>query len=81
MDQHSESNPKQELNASVFHDYINANSNAIYEQWQQAQQSCYNFNAILLSNQSAPPLLMYSIIDSQTLASIIIQVMTQIITQ
>ena len=31
MDQHSESDSEQELNASVFHDYVNANSSAAYE--------------------------------------------------
>ena len=37
MDQHPESDPKQELNASMFHDYVNANPSAAYKQWQQAQ--------------------------------------------
>ena len=81
MDQHSESDSEQELNTSMFHDYVNANSNATYEQWQQAQQFCYNPNATPLSDQPAPPLPMYSTIDPQTLASIVAQVMTQIITQ
>ena len=65
----------------MFHDYINANPSAAYEQWQQAQQFCYNSNVTSLSNQPAPPLLMYPPIDPQTLASIVAQVMTQIITQ
>ena len=81
MDQHSESDPKQELNASAFHDYINANPSAAYEQWQQAQQFHYNFNITLSSDQSAPPSLMYPLIDPQTLASIVAQVMAQTITQ
>ena len=81
MDQHPESDLEQELNTSVFHDYVNANSSAAYEQWQQAQQSCYNLNITPFSNQPAPPLLMYPTIDPQTLASIIAQMMTQIITQ
>ena len=81
MDQHLESNPKQELNASAFCDYVNANSSAAYEQWQQTQQFCYNLNITLPSDQPAPPLPMYSIIDPQTLASIVAQVMAQIITQ
>ena len=81
MNQHPESNPKQKLNTSMFHDYINVNLSAAYEQWQQAQQSHYNLNTTLSSDQPAPPSLMYPIIDSQTLASIIAQMMTQIITQ
>ena len=81
MNQHPESDPKQKLNISAFYDYINANPNAVYEQWQQAQQSYYNLNITSPSDQPAPPLLMYPLIDSQTLASIIAQIMTQIITQ
>ena len=73
MDQHSESNSEQKLNTSVFCDYINANLNAAYEQWQQAQQSCYNLNITLPSDQSAPTP-MYPTIDPQTLASIVAQV-------
>ena len=76
MDQHSESDSKQKLNVSVFCDYINVNPSAVYEQWQQTQQFCYNLNTTLFSNQSASPLLMYPTIDSQTLASIIAQIMT-----
>ena len=75
MNQHPESNPKQKLNISVFHDYVNVNSSAAYEQWQQAQQSHYNLNITLFSDQSAPPSSMYSIIDSQTLTSIVAQMM------
>ena len=74
MNQHPESDSKQKLNASVFHDYVNANPSAAYKQWQQAQQFCYNLNVTLLSDQPAP-LLMYLIIDPQTLASIVAQVM------
>ena len=76
MNQHSESDPEQKLNANVFCDYVNANSSAAYEQWQQAQQSHYNFNTTLPSDQSAPSLPMCFIIDSQTLISIVAQVMT-----
>ena len=32
MDQHLEYDPKQELNTSVFHNYVNANLNAAYKQ-------------------------------------------------
>ena len=81
MDQHSESDLKQKLNASMFYDYINANSSAVYKQWQQAQQSHYNLNITLPSNQSVPPPPMYLTIDSQTLASIVAQMMAQTITQ
>ena len=81
MDQHSESDLKQKLNISIFYDYINANPNAAYEQWQQAQQFHYNLNTISFSDQPAPPLLIYPIIDSQTLASIVAQMMAQITTQ
>ena len=81
MDQHPESDPEQELNTSVFCDYVNANPSAAYEQWQQAQQSRYNLNVTLPSDQPAPPPLMYPIIDPQTLASIVAQVMAQTITQ
>ena len=75
MDQHSESDSEQELNISMFCDYVNANPSAIYEQWQQTQQFCYNFNVTLSSDQPVSPLLMYLIIDFQTLVSIIAQVM------
>ena len=71
MDQHSEFNLKQKLNINVFHNYINANSNAVYEQWQQVQQFHYNLNITPFSDQLVPSPLMYLIIDSQTLASII----------
>ena len=37
MNQHSEFDSEQELNISVFHEYVNANPSAAYEQWQQAQ--------------------------------------------
>ena len=80
MNQHSESDPEQELNTSIFCDYVNSNFSAAYKQWQQTQWFCYNLNITLPSNQSAPTL-MYFIIDSQTLASIVAQVMTQTITQ
>ena len=76
MDQHPESNSEQKLNTSMFYDYINANLSAVYKQWQQAQQSHYNPNITLFSDQSAPPLSIYSTIDPQTLASIVAQVMT-----
>ena len=76
MDQHPESDPKQKLKISVFHDYVNANSSAAYKQWQQAQQFHYNFNTTSPSNQPAPPLPMYLTIDPQILASIVAQVMT-----
>ena len=75
MDQHSESDPEQKLNVSIFHNYVNANLNATYKQWQQAQQFCYNLNITSFSNQPAS-MLMYSIIDPQTLASIVAQVIT-----
>ena len=32
MNQHSESDPEQKLNASTFHDYVNVNPSAAYEQ-------------------------------------------------
>ena len=80
MDQYSESDLKQKLNTSMFYDYVNVNSSAAYEQWQQAQQFCYNLNTTLPSDQPASTP-MYLTIDSQTLASIVAQVMTQIITQ
>ena len=76
MNQHSESDPEQELNASVFYNYVNAIFNAVYKQWQQTQQFCYNLNITLLSDQLAPPLSMYLLIDSQTLASIVAQMIT-----
>ena len=76
MNQHLESDSKQELNISVFYDYVNANSSAVYKQWQQAQQSYYNLNATSPSNQPALPLSMYFTIDPQTLVSIITQMMT-----
>ena len=80
MNQHSESDPEQKLNTSIFCDYNNANSSAAYKQWQQAQWSHYNPNATLPSDQPAPTP-MYPTIDPQTLASIVAQVMVQIITQ
>ena len=38
MNQNPEPQPDQELNANAFHEYINANPDAAYKQWQQAQQ-------------------------------------------
>ena len=75
MDQHSESDSKQKLNISIFHNYVNANPSAAYEQWQQAQQSHYNLNTTLPSDQPAS-MPMYPTIDPQTLASIVAQMMT-----
>ena len=80
MNQHSEFDLEQKLNISAFHDYINANPSATYKQWQQAQQSHYNFNIISPSDQPASTP-MYLIIDPQTLASIVAQMMAQTITQ
>ena len=37
MNQNSEPQSDQELNANTFHEYVNANLNVTYEQWQQAQ--------------------------------------------
>ena len=34
MNQHSESDSEQELNTSVFYNYVNANFSATYKQWQ-----------------------------------------------
>ena len=64
----------------MFHDYVNANFSAIYEQWQQTQQFYYNPNTISPSDQSAPTP-MYPTIDPQTLTSIVAQMMAQTITQ
>ena len=38
MNQNSEPQPDQKLNANAFHEYVNANPDAAYKQWQQAQQ-------------------------------------------
>ena len=38
MNQNPELQPDQELNANAFHEYVNANPDAAYKQWQQAQQ-------------------------------------------
>ena len=38
MNQNSEPQPDQELNANAFCKYVNANPDAAYKQWQQAQQ-------------------------------------------
>ena len=59
MNQNPELQPDQELNANTFREYVNANPDAAYEQWQQAQQQAQQTRSIAnvtpsSSNQSSP---------------------------
>ena len=76
MNQNSEPQPDQELNTNAFCEYINANPDATYEQWQQAQQqaqqTCSTANVISSSsNQSLP---MYITLNPQALTTMIAQI-------
>ena len=78
MNQNSEPQPDQELNVNTFHEYVNANLKAAYEQWQQAQQQAQQTrstaNVISLSlNQFS---LMYITLDPQALTIMIAQIVT-----
>ena len=78
MNQNPEPQPDQELNANMFHEYINANPDAAYKQWQQAQQQTQQTHSTAnvtssLSNQS---LSMYITLDLQALTIMIAQIVT-----
>ena len=69
MNQNPEPQPDQELNANTFCEYINANPDATYEQWQQAQQQAQQTHFITnvtpsSLNQSSP---MYTTRDPHAL--------------
>ena len=78
MNQNSEPQPDQELNANTFYEYINANPDVTYKQWQQAQQQTQQTHSTAnvtssLSNQS---LSMYITLDLQALTIMIAQIVT-----
>ena len=83
MNQNPEPQPDQELNANTFREYINANPDAAYKQWQQAQQQAQQTHSITnvtssSSNQSLP---MYITLNSQALTTMIAQIVTQTLAQ
>ena len=83
MNQNPEPQPDQELNANTFREYINANPDAAYEQWQQAQQqaqqTCSTANVTpSSSNQSSPT---YITLNPQALTTMIAQIVAQTLAQ
>ena len=67
----------------MFREYINANLNAAYKQWQQAQQQAQQTRSTAnvtssSSNQSSP---MYITLNSQALTIMIAQIVTQTLAQ
>ena len=60
MNQNPEPQPDQELNANAFREYINANPDAAYKQWQQAQQqaqqTCFTANVTSSSSNQFLPM-------------------------
>ena len=83
MNQNPEPQPDQELNANAFHKYINANPNAAYKQWQQAQQQAQqtHFTANVTSSSLNQSLSTYITLDPQALTIMIAQIVTQTLTQ
>ena len=83
MNQNPEPQPDQELNINTFHKYVNANPDAAYKQWQQAQQqaqqtrSTANVTSSSL-NQSLP---MYTTLNPQALTTMIAQIVAQTLAQ
>ena len=76
MNQNPELQPDQELNANAFREYINANPDAAYKQWQQAQQQAQQTRSTAnvtpsSSNQSSS---MYITLDLQALTTMIAQI-------
>ena len=83
MNQNPEPQPDQELNANTFHEYINANPDAAYKQWQQAQQQAQQTRSTAnvtpsSSNQSSPT---YITLDPQALTTMIVQIVAQTLAQ
>ena len=83
MNQNPEPQPDQELNANAFREYVNANPDAAYEQWQQAQQQAQQTRSIAnvtpsSSNQSSP---MYTTLNPQALTTMIAQIVAQTLAQ
>ena len=78
MNQNSKPQPDQELNANAFHKYVNANPNAAYKQWQQAQQQAQqtHFIANVTSSSSNQSSFMYITLNSQALTIMIAQIVT-----
>ena len=83
MNQNSEPQPDQELNANMFHKYINANPDAAYEQWQQAQQQTQqtHFTANVTSLSLNQFLFTYITLNLQALTIMIAQIVIQTLTQ
>ena len=76
MNQNPELQPDQELNANAFHEYVNANPDAAYKQWQQAQQQAQQTHSTAnvtpsSLNQSLPT---YITLDPQALTTMIAQI-------
>ena len=76
MNQNPEPQPDQELNANTFHKYVNANPDATYEQWQQAQQQAQqtHFTANVTSSSSNQSLPTYITLNPQALTIMIAQI-------
>ena len=62
----------------MFHEYVNANPDAIYKQWQQAQQQTQQtyFTANVISLSLNQFLFTYITLDSQALTIMIVQIVT-----
>ena len=83
MNQNPEPQPDQELNANTFRKYVNANPDAAYKQWQQAQQQAQQTRSTAnvtpsSSNQSSPT---YITLDPQALTTMIAQIVAQTLAQ
>ena len=78
MNQNPEPQSDQELNVNTFREYINANPDAAYKQWQQAQQQTQQTRstANVTSSSSNQSLLMYITLDLQALTTMIAQIVT-----
>ena len=78
MNQNPEPQPDQELNVNTFCEYINANPNAVYKQWQQAQQQAQQTHstANVTSSSSNQSLSTYITLDFQALTTMIVQIVT-----
>ena len=62
----------------MFHEYINANPNAAYKQWQQAQQQTQqtHFTANVISSSLNQFSSMYITLNPQALTTMIAQIVT-----
>ena len=83
MNQNPELQPDQELNANTFREYINANPDAAYKQWQQAQQQAQqtHFTANVTSSSSNQSLPTHTTLDPQALTTMIAQIVAQTLAQ